>query len=529
MIGDGRSIPADDTVEADVCIVGAGPAGLTLALELAATGATILVLESGSQGWTWRGKQLTRGENVNPHYYRLEWTRLRTFGGSSWAWRRHGLRTRPLDPLDFVARPEIGRTGWPFDYNELEPFWTRASELCGLGGVDYDTEPWSYRCGAPLSTDADLATVMFPVGPGDAFTGAIDHVRRLRNVTCLLRATVLELVTDHTGRRVERAWVTGGSGRSFSVKARTFVLGLGAIENARLLLLSRRCHPRGLGNAHDLVGRYFMEHPHVRTGVLRLSANAHPRGMRTYMGVEREGQQAIGFLRLSDSALRREALPASAWALHTATEGLVSDAGRALVDLKDTARSFWRVTPGTGRRLSTVMRQPVTSARLVAGQTVRRQQTHRPVLYRLLGMTEQLPQSDSRVSLGSQRDRYGQPVARLDWRLTEQDLQAIGRTQDLLSAALTRAGIGAIEQRHGDVDPPPLLGGGFHHMGTTRMHSDPRQGVVDTDSRVHGMTNLYVAGSSVFPTAGYANPTLTLVALSLRLARHLARHELRAR
>jgi choline dehydrogenase-like flavoprotein len=528
VIGDARSVPADERLQADLCIVGAGPAGLTLALQLAATGAKILLLESGSARWSWRAKDLARGESVNAHYYRLEWTRVRTFGGSSWAWRKHGLRTRPLESLDFLPRPEIGRPGWPLDYAELEPYWGPASELCQLGPVGYDTAQWEDRHRAILSTDPDLETAMFPVGPGDAFTRLSDQVRRLPEVTCLLHATVLELVTDQSGRRVERAWVTSGSGRGFTVEARWFVLGMGGIENARLLLLSRRTHTRGLGNFHGLVGRYFMEHPHVRTGVLRIAPRRPWPDTQLYRGVERSGVRGIGFLRLADAALRREALPGSAWALHPTTEELVSDAGRSLADLKDTVRSYWRATPATKRQVVTAASHPVGVVRaMAASQSIRRRQVAAP-LYRLLGMMEQKPDPNSRVVLGSRRDRYGQPVARLDWRLTEEERRSIRKTQDVLSAALERAGVGVIEQRYGEVDPAPLIGGGFHHLGTTRMHPDPLQGVVDTDGRVHGVANLFVAGSSVFPTAGFANPTLTLVALTLRLARHIARRELNA-
>ena len=519
MLLDARSLPNDGTLEADVCIIGAGPAGITLALELARTDLRVLVLESGDAGWTTRGKGLARGENADPNYFRLEWARIRTFGGSSWAWRSHGLRTRPLDRLDFEARPEIDRPGWPIGADALAHHWDRATALCRLPSRGYDVEDWQTPQAPALSGDDDLDTAMFPVGPGDAFTSRLDELGELDNVTCVTHATVLELQTDASGRRVERAWVTSGAGRSHTVSARTFALALGGIENARLLLLSHRTHRHGIGNAHDLVGRHFMEHPHIRTGVLEPRVPA--RDFRLYQRVEHPEGEAIGFLRPSEAALRREGLLNSAWALHPATPELTSEVGRSLTDVKDTLRTFWRVTPHTGARVGTLARHPVRAVTTLAGsRDVRRGAAPTP-RFRLLGMTEQEPHRDSRVVLGTRRDRYGQPVARLDWRLTERDLWTVRRTQEVLSAALERAGVGRIVQRFGDEHPPPLIGGGFHHMGTTRMDRDPRAGVVDTDGRVHDMANLYVAGSSVFPTGGVANPTLTLLALTLRLADHL--------
>jgi choline dehydrogenase-like flavoprotein len=520
MLLDARSLTDGQSVDADICIVGAGPAGISLALEFAGSDLKVLLLESGSDKWTLRGKLLTRGENVDPNYYRLEWTRLRTFGGSSWAWSAHGLRTRPFEELDFIDRPEIARPGWPIASEELAPYWPAATSLCHLPSVGYGVENWETADTPAIRGGADLDTSMFPLGPGDAFTGRLEQLRHIRNVTCMLNATVLELHTNDSGGRVEQASVALSGGRRCYARAKSFVLALGGIENARMLLLSRRAHRHGIGNGHDLVGRYFMEHPHIRTGVLRPSPAPRASTFALYRRVEGPQGAAIGFLRPSDAALRREHLLGSAWAFHPSTPALTSDTGRALTDVKESVRCM-RLLPQTGTRLSVLARSPgrVVST-VVRSRDVRRGEVPAEE-FRLLGMTEQEPNRDSRVVLGSGKDRLGQPVARLDWRLTERDLWSVRRTQDVLSDALERAGVGRIVQRFGDVQPPPLIGGGYHHMGTTRMGRDPREGVVDTDCCVHGTGNLYIAGSSVFPTSGFANPTLTLVALTLRLARHL--------
>lgn len=520
MLLDARKVPHETTINADVCVIGAGPAGITLALELERTGARVLLLESGGTGWTVRGKVLTRGENGDPVYPRLDWTRLRMFGGSSWAWKHHGLRTRPLEDLDFSPRPEVGREGWPVGTDDLAPHWDRASELCAMPARGYDTADWEVPSEPALPATSDVETVMFPVGPGDGFTRREAEIRRLQHVRCLLHATALELVTTDDHQTVERAVVSSTPGRRFDVRARLYVAAAGGIENARLLLLSHRGRRSALGNEHDQLGRYFMEHPHVRTGVLVPRSASQFGAWRLYHQVVRPEGTAIGFLRLTDEALRRERLLASAWALHPSTPEM-SSAGGVLTDLKSTARTHVRILPHTDERLRILARHPARAARaVVTSRPVRRGKVPTPE-YRLLGMIEQEPNPSSRVSLGTRRDHFGQPVAHLDWRLSDRDVLTIRRTQDVLASALEDAGLGTITQRYGDDDLPPILGPGFHHMGTTRMSTSPASGVVDADGRVHGLGNLYVAGSSVFPTSGFANPTLALVALTLRLAEHL--------
>jgi len=520
MLLDARKVPHETTIDADICVIGAGPAGITLALELERTGARVLLLESGGTGWTVRGKVLTRGENGDPVYPRLDWTRLRMFGGSSWAWKRHGLRTRPLEDLDFAPRPEVGREGWPVGSDDLAPHWDRASELCAMPARGYDTADWEGPSEPALPATSDVETVMFPVGPGDGFTRREAEIRRLQHVRCLLHATALELVTADDHQTVERAVVSSTPGRRFDVRARLYVAAAGGIENARLLLLSHRGRRSALGNEHDQLGRYFMEHPHVRTGVLVPRSASQFGAWRLYHQVVRPEGTAIGFLRLTDEALRRERLLASAWALHPSTPEM-SSTGGVLTDLKSTARTHVRILPHTDERLRILARHPVRAARaVVTSRPVRRGKVPAPE-YRLLGMIEQEPNPSSRVSLGTRRDHFGQPVAHLDWRLSDRDVLTIRGTQDVLASALEDAGLGTITQRYGDDDLPPILGPGFHHMGTTRMSTSPASGVVDADGRVHGLGNLYVAGSSVFPTSGFANPTLALVALTLRLAEHL--------
>lgn len=521
MINDARTVDADAIIDTDICVIGAGPAGLTVARELADHGRSVCVLESGERGITDRGQELAAGENGDRGYYRLRSTRIRAFGGSSNHWREDsGFRGRPLDELDLRPRPEVDRPGWPFRRSELDEDYAVAGRYLGLADPDFSVDRWSTPA-APAPSIPGVDTWMFQIGPLDSYTGRWDEVASSRNVKVLSNATVLELRSQDT--QVTEAVVTPGGGRRFRVRARTFVCALGGIENARLLLLSRRDRPAGLGNQHDLVGRYFMEHPHVRSGVL---VPDDPGWLDELTIVERhlvDGADVVGMLAPSPGALERAGALGSAWTVHRVPSVRVSAAGRQLSELRDVP-TFGRLMPASLRRAGVVLRRPVEAVRAVAAA---RGGAGRPDVGMLIGMIEQEPNRDSRVTLGTGRDRYGQPVAHLEWRLTERDRHAIRAGQDILDAGLRSAGLGRVEDRFGDVDPPPLLGGGFHHMGTTRMATEEREGVVDVHQRVHGTSNLYVTGASVFPTGGVANPTLTVVALAVRLARHLRAAERR--
>ncbi len=523
MFTDARSLPSDHTLEADVAIIGAGPAGITLASELGDTHARIVLLESGAVDGS-GSQSLGRGESVGQRYYRLERARHRGFGGSSHLWISEygGLRSRPLDALDMEARPEIGRIGWPFGRSALHEHYLRAQYLCGLGPFDYDVATWErpghQRLGLP---DDEVRTAIFQFGPVDRFRQRFDELKCHPSIHVLANGTAVELVPDDAGSAVTAVRIATGDGRHVELSARQVALAGGGIENPRLLLLSRRAHPRGMGNGHDLVGRFFMEHPHARTGVIRPAGDRLEETVALYSPHVTDGATVMGKLVLPEPVLRREELLTSAWFVRPTTEALASDVGRALVDLREAALDH-RVPPppGTGERLRTVAGRPGAAVRTLARRRGRPGAGQRSLL-ELTVMSEQEPDPASRVTLGEGRDELGQPVARLDWRLSDLYRHSVRRTQEVFDAALRRSGIGSLESFYGDEHPPVTVGGGFHHMGTTRMHTDPRRGVVDADCRVHGMANLFVAGSCVFPSSGYGNPTLTVVALAARLADHL--------
>lgn len=547
MIADARSVSRDEIVETDVCIVGGGIAGLTLAHELVDQGFQVLLLESGDLARDDETQALYRGESVGRPYFRLEEARARLLGGSANFWDvdlgdgRLGARLRPLDPVDFEERDWVPYSGWPFGRSHLDPFYDRAQSMLRVEPFTYDLDAWEDRAERPrlpLRSD-DVTTIVFKFGAQDVFTVGYRNeiVRRAENVIALVHANVVEIETDETAQTVTRVRVACLQGNRFWVAARLFILAAGGLEVPRLLLASRGTRSTGLGNQHDLVGRFFMEHLHFSSGVY-LPAHADLAGrMQLYSRIhEVKGVPIIGKLALAAATLRRERLlngciqfvprritraelfPAIVSRGARSFDLLLASLMRGRVP-EDAGRHLWNVLAGWEDALQQGYRK---MRRRVAA----RLDTERLPAFRPAYMTEQMPNPDSRVTLSPERDALGQNRVRLDWRLSAVDMTSVVRMQAIVDAALRGAGLGRLYPALRDDTPPsggiPLgVHGGNHHMGTTRMHVDPRKGVVDPDSRVHGVSNLFIAGPSVFPTGGYANPVLTVVALTLRLADHV--------
>ena len=523
MLSDARQLASDQQVEGDVCIVGAGPAGITVARELIGNGARVWLLESGGRDVERRAQRLNRGQSVGYPIHLPHQSRVRAFGGTTRHWFTPGDESwaaRPLDPVDFEVRPGIRHSGWPFDRAHLDPYYAHAQALCQLGPFDYDPGRWTDPARTPPLPlpSGTVETSLFQHGTAD-FDGYYQELVRAPNVTLLLHASVVDLGTGEDPGVVDRVEVRREDGSRCFVRARLVVLAAGGIENPRLLLLSRRVHGRGLGNDRDLVGRFFAERLSARTGYI-VPATPDLIGRTGFYPVHAAapGVQIQGALRVGDAAQRERQLLNCAFFLVTRDLSFTAEAVRSVATLVKARRRrplpaellghLGNVVTGLGP-LGAVARarlRGADSARSVVAMRVQ---------------AEQAPNPDSRVTLGTRRDRFGLPVAQVDWRPAASDRASIRASQEAVDAALRGAGLGHVEFMLGDEHPPALLEGNFHHLGATRMHTDPSLGVVDADSRVHGVRNLYVAGSSVFPTYGCSNPTITVVALALRLADHL--------
>jgi choline dehydrogenase-like flavoprotein len=494
VLDDASAVPAGAELTADLCIVGGGAAGITLARELGPRGFDVCLLEAGGSEHEGASQELYRGEEhcelLGPDAYYLLAGRERALGGTTLHW--HGW-CRPMDALDFEPRPWVERSGWPMARVELEPFYRRATRALGLR--DFDDAADRARPPAPpvLAASERFETTFYHLRAirfGRVFRRELAASARIRT---LLHATAVELEVDPAARRVERVVVAGRGGHRFTVRAPRVVLAAGGIENPRLLLLSDRVAPGGIGNGHDLVGRCFMEHLH---GFVVMAALTEPATSLALYRRQRDrgrGGGIAGALRLTARAQSEGKL------LNTLLSAVEEPMG-----------SMPAATAAGGALALAVDALGGEARRLSWG--------------RLEIRGEQSPNPASRVTLTAERDRLGCRRVRLDWKVREQDLASLRRTAELLGRDFGATGLGRVRcLLPGEGLPPPgQLYGGFHQMGTTRMHDDPRHGVVDARLRVHGMENLYLAGASVFPTVGCSNPTLTLVALTLRLGDHLA-------
>jgi len=529
VLSDAADLASGQEIQTDVCIVGAGPAGISIAHELQGTDIGVWLLESGGREVERRAQRLNRGQSVGYPIHRLHQSRVRAFGGTSRHWfspSDDSWAARPLDPIDFEDRPGIRYSGWPFDRAHLDPYYAHAHELCQLGPFVYDPAHWADKSGPGLPLRlGDVETTLFQRGRHD-FNGFYDGLARAPNVTLLLHAPVVDLATDDDPGRVGRVEVKREDGTSCFVRARLVVLAAGGIENPRLLLLSRRVHRGGLGNDRDLVGRFFAERLSARSGyVISVPpALARPTEFSAVQAVPDALVQKA--LRVSDAVQRERQLLNCAFFLMTRNLSMTAEAFRSLATLIKAGRR-WPLPDGLLGHAGNVA-TGLTDLGALARDRLRSAGDVRSVLA-VRVQAEQAPNPESRVTLGSRRDRFGLPVAQVAWRPVESDRASIRASQETLDAALHAAGIGRVQFMLGDEHPAALLEGNFHHLGATRMHADPSKGVVDAECRVHGIRNLYVAGSSVFPTYGCSNPTLTVVALALRLADHLRKELAHAR
>jgi len=531
MFIDARRIPSGTTLQADVAIVGAGASGITLALELGGKGLEVCLLESGGTDFTWANQSLYRGRSIGLPHCALDVCQLRFLGGNTNAW---GGWCRPLDPIDFEARPWVPRSGWPFTIDELAPFYRRAHEICEVPSDDYDPLRAAVELGhpraKPLEFDPDcLETLIYRFSPPTRF-GQVYRpwLRRARDIRCCLHANVLSIEADPAARSVARLRVGTLSGTRFAVSARHFVLAAGGIENARLLLLSHDVMSAGLGNQHDLVGRFYMDHPHTKRRVLvpsgRLDSGLYSELFRS--------RRIMGRMSLPDGVQRRERLLNYGANMHPLYFGQDSPGWLALSDavrsLSRRSDPFLRSPPYDRKRLSLrqLLRMVRRPDRTAAAGVLRVLQPNRFINgFVLESKPEQAPNPDSRVTLDADRDAFGLRRVKVDWRMLPLDRRTAIRGEEVIDAELRRLGIGSMAPlAPQEIESwPENLESGWHQLGTTRMHIDERHGVVDANARVHGLSNLFVAGGSVFPTGGSAPPTLTIVALAVRLAAHLRR------
>jgi choline dehydrogenase-like flavoprotein len=506
---DSSELEPETLLQGDICIIGAGAAGISMALEWIDTPYKVVLLEAGGMKYEPESQAQYRGANIGEPYFPLEAARLRYFGGTTGHWAGF---CAPFDQIDFEDRDWVPNSAWPIELDELHPFYARANKILELGPYEYGAGYWEAQNPElrRLAIGDKFWTKMWQFSPPTRF-GLVyrDAIVSAPNVHLYTHATVCELLANENVSNIEALKVRTLEGAEHRVQAKHYVMAGGAIQNARLLLASNSQASNGIGNDNDLVGRYFMEHIEVPSANLIFEKE---QSLNMYVARPKmSGAEtpARGELALNPDIERENRI------LHGTSSISPGHWGENIKS------SFQNVTPDSLDRWRAAEER---------GELLGDRPPPRPAdasrAFRLFTRQEQAPNPDSRITLSDEKDDLGVPRVQLDWRLTELDKRSIRRFYEILGQEIGRSGLGRLQLADWLIDPsdkswPTFLSGGWHHMGVTKMHDDPKQGVVDANCNVHGIDNLHVAGSATFATAGAPNPTLTLVALTLRLSDHL--------
>ena len=515
-----------DFLRCDICIIGTGPAGATIARELSNTSLRITILESGGTERQAEADALNEIESVGWPRVMDQWlVRNRILGGSSYTW---GGRCAPFDEIDLRVRDWVPYSGWPFEIDDLIPYFDRGAKYLGLGaGSGFaDDRVWAIigHKRPKLELDEKKLSPMFWQLSRDPRTWT-DRVRFGRhlatdigpNVTLVTNATVLRVNVIESGAAVESVEFATPGGRRWSLPTSTVALCTGAIENARILLTSDNVAAQGVGNNNDLVGRFLMDHP--RPNVARLSVEQGKALAKTFGMFKSHAAGANRYhygVRLSPDLQCAEQLPNCS--IHVTALGNGTD------------DQPWESLKRFAMREANIRQDlppVIANAGLVASGLIdyfilRKGLPHKVAAFALQVMCEQFPNPDSRITLSDRRDPLGMKIPRIDWRVSEVEACAARRITELMVEQITRMGLEppVVDEwiRDGAMVPRDAIRDIAHPTGTTRMADDPACGVVDSQCQVHGVDGLFVAGTSVFPTAGHANPTQMIVAMAVRLA-----------
>jgi choline dehydrogenase-like flavoprotein len=540
VLTEAESVEGGATLRCDVCIIGAGPAGITIARELAGTPLSVCLIEGGGLEPEIATQRLYAGENLGLPYFRLDRCRHRMFGGSSNRW---GGWCRPFDAIDYEARPWVPMSGWPIGEDAVRPHYEAAARLLGLQSPDWSLSWWRRTVPGPaLDFPEDtFENILFQFSPELNFgTAYRAEMRSAPRVDVLLHANAVGLEQEAGSRAIRAVRVKTLPGRQFQVTARAFVVATGGIEAPRLLLASRGACPEGIGNEHGWVGRCFMDHPHVPLG--HFVPSRHARDRRFYRRGRHGAHMLRGVVTASEALQRRVGLLGCTISIERAphafgTPFLEWPPGAILPLINAHLWLSRSVSPRLGAWARILAEFGYQLPRRAASWSRAAGAAWRngipvfglpgtPALYPLYLRGEQAPNRESRVVLGGTHDALGFARADVNWRLTALDHDTLWRTVEAFGRTVGEAGLGRVFLPTGSERErwKQRIIGGPHHVGTTRMSADPRHGVVDANCRVHSTDNLFVAGGPTFPTSGYANPMFMTVALSLRLADHIRRN-----
>ncbi len=508
---DARYIDDNSLIEGDICIIGAGAAGISIALEFMNSKYKVILLEGGGFEYDERIQELYSGKTTGQPYYPLKSSELHCFGGTTALW---GGMCSLFDPIVFQKRDWVELSGWPITQDDLLSYYKRAHINLDIDEYDFSLKSYQKKDPSlkPLPLDNEVVWNKIwrfskPTRFGEKYR---DTIINAGNIHLYTYANVVDIVTNENISTANEVIIKNYAKKTHKIKAKYFILSCAGIQNARVLLAANKQAPKGLGNDHNLVGRYFMEHLEIKSAELWFK------------------QETDLKLYINYPVFRGElAIMPKKQAEYKILNGIVSFTPLNFAKKIPPFIDLWsKDDPMENQK--TVNEVYYHDQRNMITRFLNRfeKNNNKHQAFELTIRLEQAPNPLSCVTLSSDTDELGVQKAALNWEFTTLEKKSILKIYEIIGQQVGASGIGRVKLRNDILDGdeksvPTSTSGGWHHMGTTRMNNDPKFGVVDENCKIHGIDNIYIAGSSCFPTGAGVNPTLTIVAMSIRLADHL--------
>jgi hypothetical protein len=501
--------PADFEIpSADIAIVGAGAAGILLAVTLSKKGKKVLMLESGHFGENEEKQKLNEVRQTGKIVDNVVWGRKRAIGGTTIAW---GGQSLPFSPLDFTRREWIENSGWPVSFDELAPYYDLANAFMGIDGLNYNSDifPNILLTNPGINPSILDYHVSKWADQPNFYTLYADYLAT--NVTVLYNAHLFSLNRNGEGN-IDSIDISNFNKEIFPCRPNVVILAAGGIETTRILLNN------WLGNHSDLLGKYFMEHPCIEIGRI-VPANQY--SLQKYFNTHIWKRKKYSIrLSLDGNFQRQNRLLNCSASIMFVSPSLAFD---PYAELRSFKRDF---------KLNRLIRLAGSSPEIVAGGLAYvkdRFYYKKNAVASLSLMAEQEPVRTSYIKLSEELDQFGLPKALINWDISSKTWKTVVATAEAVKAELERLEFGSVELyehiRSGKDNWIDYLSDVNHHMGGCKMSASPSEGVVNENLQVWNVPNLYVCSSSVFPTSSHSNPTLTLLALAMRLSCHLEKNQ----
>lgn len=448
-----------------------------------------------------------QGESIGREYIPLTATRLRYFGGTSNYW---GGTCRPLDADDFNQKSHVDYSGWPIGRGELDPYLEETKSILDIKSARNDTDAVSAEhLQVTACKSRDFKSIEFwrsaPTRFGTKYRSELEH---MPNLECYINANVVDINLTENLSNVKQFEIRNYQGKLFKINAKINILAAGGIETPRILLNCNSQFKAGIGNETGLVGRFFATHPRHTVG---------------HFIVEDRIKKSLAENWVSAEKARRYFSPST----FCKQRDEILNFGLRLTPYKPIDNANFK---GQIKEIVCDADLAQSAIESVRGEKLDCPDAHGPGDGVIRVSSEQTPNPSSMVGLGSALDKFGMRRIALDWRLSDIDKRTTRLAILRFATFFASTNQGRVQLaewlpiENDDFDLPGFeveTIAGNHHMCTTRMSDTPRDGVVNSDQKVFGINNLYIAGSSVFSTTGHANPTFTIVQLSLRLANHI--------